>query len=128
MVGGYRNLGRLYRGIICPTLRQYVLLGDGAAMTDGQPLRPERPDDRWVPTPFTEENPSRELTTAAHLAAASRVLKGFNDTLSIQCLEIAESIYNLDRTICGRSLSSKIHAAKELYLTTGKNCLQRLYR
>ena len=117
VVGGYRNLGRLYRGIICPTLRQYVLLGDGAAMTDGQPLRPERPDDRWV---FTEENPSRELTTAAHLAAASRVLKGFNDTLSIQCLEVAESIYNLDRTISGRSLSSKIHAANELYLTTGE--------
>ena len=103
--------------MICPTLRQYVLLGDGAAMTDGQAGRPEPPDDRWV---FTEENPSRELTTAAHLAAASRVLKGFNDTLSIQCLEVAESIYNLDRTISGRSMSSKIHAAKELYLTTGE--------
>ncbi len=116
VVGGYRNLGRLYRGIICPTLRQYVLLGDGAAMTDGQVGRPEPPDDRWV---FTEENPSRELTTAAHLAAASRVLKGFNDTLSVQCLAVAEAIYNLDRTISGRSLSSKIHASKELYLTTG---------
>jgi hypothetical protein len=86
-------------------------------MTDGQPLRPEQPDDRWV---FTEDNPSRELTTAAHLAAASRVLKGFNDTLSVQCLEVAEAIYNLDRTISGRSLSSKIHAAMELYLTTGE--------
>jgi hypothetical protein len=117
VVGGYRNLGRLYRGIICPTLGQYVLLGDGAAMTDGQAGRPEQPDDRWV---FTEENPSRELTTAAHLAAASRVLKGYNDTLSIQCLEVAESIYNLDRTINGRSISSKIHAAKELFLTTGE--------
>lgn len=117
VVGGYRNMGRLYRGIISPTLRQYVLLGDGAAETDGQVGRPEQPDDRWV---FTEENPSRELTTAAHLAAASRVLKGFNDTLSIQCLEVAESIYNLDRTISGRSISSKIHAAMELYLTTGE--------
>ncbi len=117
VVGGYRNMGRLYRGIIAPTLRQYVLLGDGAAMTDGQPLQPAQPDDRWV---FTEDNPSRELTTAAHLAAASRVLKGFNDTLSVQCLEVAETIYNLDRTISGRSLSSKIHAAKELYLTTGE--------
>jgi endoglucanase len=117
VVGGYRNLGRLYRGIISPTLRQYVLLGDGAAETDGQVGRPEQPDDRWV---FTEENPSRELTIAAHLAAASRVLKGFNDTLSIQCLEVAESIYNLDRTISRRSISSKIHAAMELYLTTGK--------
>jgi len=35
VVGGYRNLGRLYRGIICPTLRQYTLSGDGINMTDG---------------------------------------------------------------------------------------------
>ena len=27
IVGGWKTLGRLYRGIICPTLRQYVLLG-----------------------------------------------------------------------------------------------------
>jgi hypothetical protein len=31
VVGGYESLGRLYRGIIEPTLRQYVFLGDGAA-------------------------------------------------------------------------------------------------
>jgi endoglucanase len=117
VVGGYRNLGRLYRGIICPTLRQYVLLGDGAAMTDGLVNKPDPPDDRWV---FTEDNPGRELTTAAHLAAASRVLKGFNDTLSAQCLEVAEAIFNLDRAISGRAISSKIHASIELYLTTGK--------
>src|SRR5690606_24535126 len=35
VVGGYRSLGRLYRGIICPDKRQYVLLGDGSTMTDG---------------------------------------------------------------------------------------------
>ncbi len=28
ILGGYENMGRLYRGIICNTLRQYVLLGD----------------------------------------------------------------------------------------------------
>jgi len=36
IVGGYDALGRLYRGIIAPTLRQYVLLGDASAMTDGK--------------------------------------------------------------------------------------------
>jgi len=117
IVGGYRNLGRLYRGIICPTLRQYVMLGDAAGMTDGLINNPAIPDDRWV---FTEENPGREMTTAAHLAAASRVLKGFNDTLSAQCLDVAEAIFNIDRTITGRAASSKVHAAAELYLTTGK--------
>nr|HPR62408.1 cellulase N-terminal Ig-like domain-containing protein [Prolixibacteraceae bacterium] len=34
VLGGYRSLGRLYRGIICPRLDQYVMLGDAAAMTD----------------------------------------------------------------------------------------------
>jgi hypothetical protein len=129
VVGGYRNLGRLFRGIICPTLRQYVLLGDGINMTDGlfysDILKPGEKtatqssitDDRWV---FTEDNPGRELTTAAHMAAASRALKGFNDTLSVQCIELAENIFNLDRPLTGRQAANKLHAASELFLTTGK--------
>ena len=111
VVGAYRALGRLYRGIICNDLRQYVLLGDGAAMTDGIK---GNADDRWV---FTENNPQRELTTAAHLAAASRVLKDFNDTLSIQSLQAAREIYKVT-AVNQRSKSAKIHAAVELFLTT----------
>ena len=129
VVGGYKNLGRLYRGIICPTKRQYVLLGDGSTMTDGliyykDLLAGERtgtsssvPDDRWV---FTENNPSRELSTAAHLAAAARALKGFNDTLSTQCLDVARAIYSHDYQLTGRAINSKIHAASELFITTGE--------
>ena len=78
-------------------------------------------DDRWV---FTEDNPGRELTTAAQMAAASRVLKGFNDTLSARCLEVAEAIFNLDRQVTGLEAASKLHAASELYLTTG----QQIYK
>lgn len=114
VVSGYLALGRLYRGIICNDLRQYVLLGDSAAMTDGIK---ENADDRWV---FTENNPQRELTTAAHLAAASRALKGFNDTLSIQALQAASEIFEVtDET--DNSKVAKIHAATELLLATGKN-------
>ena len=36
ILSGYRSMGVLYRGIICPYLRQYVLLGDGSTMTDGK--------------------------------------------------------------------------------------------
>ena len=61
VAGGYRSLGRLYRGIISSRLRQYVHLGDSATMTDGIS---GNDDDRWV---FTEDNPVRELMTAAHL-------------------------------------------------------------
>jgi hypothetical protein len=113
VVGGYRALGRLYRGIICNDLRQYVMLGDAGAMTDNNP---GNGDDRWV---FTEENATRELTTAAQLAAASRVLNGFNDTLSVQALAVARELF--DRTPATTpSKASQLHAATELYLTTGE--------
>ena len=114
VMGAYRALGRLYRGIICNDLRQYVLLGDAAAMTDGVK---GNTDDRWI---FTENNPPRELTTAAHLAAAARVLKGFNDTLSVQALQAAREIYKVTEEN-QRSKSAKVHAAVELFLTTGEN-------
>ncbi|MDF9830107.1 glycoside hydrolase family 9 protein [Parabacteroides sp. PF5-6] len=113
VVGGYRALGRLYRGIICNDLRQYVMLGDAAAMTDNQI---GNADDRWV---FTEDNPNRELTTAAQMAAASRVLKGFNDTLSVQALACARELFEVTKETA-RSRSAKVHAAAELYLTTGE--------
>jgi len=112
-VGAYRSLGRLYRGIISNDLRQYVLLDDAAAATDGIK---GNADDRWV---FTENNPPRELTTAAHLAAASRALKGFNDILSAQALEVARELYKITDG-SNRARSAKIHAAVELFLTTGE--------
>ncbi len=114
VVNGYLALGRLYRGIICNDLRQYVLLGDAAAMTDG---KTGNEDDRRI---FTEDNPGRELSTAARLAAVSRVLKGFNDTLSVHCLGIARNIYASTASGNDRVLSSKVQAAVELYLTTGE--------
>ncbi|HHZ12775.1 MAG: glycoside hydrolase family 9 protein [Caldicoprobacterales bacterium] len=113
VVGAYRALGRLYRGIIANDLRQYVLLGDSAAMTDGIK---GNDDDRWV---FTEDNPPRELTTAAHLAAASRALKGFNDTLSEQSLEAARELFEVTDG-SGKARAAKVHAAVELLLTTGE--------
>lgn len=112
LVGGYRSLGRLYRGIICNDLRQYVMLGDSAAMTDGIA---GNDDDRWV---FTESNPMRELTVAAKLAAAARAMKNYNNTLSEQSLEIAKELYEITDG-SGDAEAAKIHAATELYLTTG---------
>ena len=113
VAGAYKSLGRLYRGIICAELRQYVLLGDGANMTDGIP---GNEDDRWV---FTEDNPPRELTTAAQMAACARVLRDFNPSLAEDCLTAARELY--DRTAWeGRAENEKIHAAAELLLTTGE--------
>jgi hypothetical protein len=74
-------------------------------------------DDRWV---FTENNPFRELTVAAHLAAVSRVLKGFNDDLSSQCLDVAKAIYSHDYKSSDMVTNARIHAAIELFMTTGE--------
>lgn len=126
IVGGYNSLGRLYRGIIEPSLQQYVLLGDASTQTDEEifdasaapkPV-PEigfegAPDDRWV---FTEENPGRELLVSAGLAAASRALKGYNDELSKECRRIAEELWERAKP---KSEMQRVRAAAELFLTTG---------
>lgn len=111
IVAGWNALGRLYRGILCPTVRQYVHLGDASAHTDGVS---GNSDDRWV---FTEENPSREIQVSAWLAGISRVLRGHNDTLSVKCLEIAETLYD-SLPDNNRLKTTRLHAAVELYLTT----------
>lgn len=125
IVAGYNALGRLYRGIIEPTLRQYTLLGDASTQTDeivfdqskAGKNTPEigmegAPDDRWV---FTEENPWRELHVCTGLAAASRALKGYNDTLSQHCLRIATELW--DRTK-EQDKMQRVNAAAELFLST----------
>lgn len=106
VVGGYKALGRLYRGVITPTLRQYVLLGDVTNMSDNKVFDPKvtkdnipvglpgSPDDRWV---FTEDNPGRELQAAAGLAASARTLKGFNDALAKDCLDAAQALWNVTK-------------------------------
>ena len=120
VVNGYLALGRLYRGIICNNLRQYVLLGDASAMTDGV-IGNE--DDRWV---FTEDNPGREMSTATNLAATARVLRGFNDTLAVHCRNIAKEIFASALETLSSEPSSAyrkggmIHTAAELYQTTGE--------
>ena len=127
VVAGHESLGRLYRGIIEPTLRQYVFLGDGASMTDNVVFDPKKtpeatapavglpgsPDDRWV---FTENNPRRELLTAAALAAAARALKGYNDDLAQRSLRVAITIY--ERATPQDELA-RVGAAVELLLATG---------
>lgn len=112
IVAGWKALGRLYRGILCPTVRQYVHLGDASAHTDQEC---GTADDRWV---FTEDNPGRELQVAAQLAGISRALKGYNDELSAECLEISRELFRITRCDNNWLLGSKVYAAVELYLAT----------
>lgn len=125
IVGGYQSLGRFYRGIIEPTIRQYVLLGDPANLTDNVDFNtvknnskipevglPGSADDRWV---FTEDNPGRALHAATALAAAARVMKGYNDTLAQQCLQIAEQTWDDAKE---KNTLQRVSLAVELYITT----------
>ena len=117
VLGGWEALGRLYRGIISSSLRQYVTLGDASTMTNGLP---GDEDDRWV---FIEDNPSRELTTAAHLACISRALRDFRPALADRALQAARALF--DRTPAPEedlpSRCARVHAAAELLLTTGED-------
>ncbi len=134
ILGGYENMGRLYRGIICNNLRQYVLLGDASSMTDGLKYNPDlaekertgtesgKTDDRWV---FTEENAGHEYTAIQALAAAARVLKGYNDNLASRCLKAATELYDVSREDSRWSSAGKINAACELLMTTNEQKYQQ---
>lgn len=114
VINTWLALGRPYRGIICNSLRQYVLLGDASAMTDGIA---GNEDDRWI---FTEDNPGRAVSAAAGMAAAYRVLQGHNDTLAVHCLDFAKAIYDevTERNNSGRRNTGLTQLAAELYLAT----------
>lgn len=129
IVGGYTSLGRFYRGIIVPHKRQYVLLGDPVNHSDNTDYsntdkvsdidvtsiemgKQGAADDRWV---FTEDNPRRTINTAAALAAASRVLNGYNQNLADKCLKIATDVWEGSGN---DDLRNKIELAVELLKTT----------
>jgi endoglucanase len=122
LVGAYEALGRLYRGIICPTLQQYVLLGDGSTMTDNLVFRPGDKDPiLHAPLPnddrllFTEESPSHALLGAQALAAAARVLRTFNPALAERSLEVSRKLFDAYRNT---DVPGLLNAAAELYSTT----------
>lgn len=128
ILGGYRALGRLYRGIIVPTMPQYTLIGDIANSTDNLAydgaLAPDartvthsgKPDDRWV---FTEQNPGHEYTGIAALASASRVLAPSNPSLASETLAAAEDLWRQPRDTAA-GFVEKVEAATELLITTRK--------
>lgn len=121
ILGGYDELGRLYRGIISNKKRQYVHLGDATTMTDNEVYsgRKEGPqmDDRWV---FTEDNPWRALGVVSGLAAAGRVLDDYDADLAkrslLAAIEIFDAYTNPSESLSGPGIA----AASELYLSTGE--------
>jgi hypothetical protein len=129
ILGGYDNLGRVYRGIISPTIPQYTLVGDVSTQTNNLIYKPSirydstletsqgLKDDRMV---FTEENPSHEFSAVQGLACAARALKEYDNRLSARCLQAAENLWKQPRTITRRDIDDRICAASELLISTNK--------
>ncbi len=138
LLAQYRLVGHAIPGIIEPTLQQYTHLGDAASKTDNRiydprlgPLETDGlhsgvPDDRWA---FTNRSTPLDYTASAALAAASRVLRGFDDALAKECLETAARVWNEEHsrppvlfesfnTAGGDVASAEASAAVELLLAS----------
>jgi len=136
MVAQVENIGHPVRGIVVPNLHQYHHLGDASTETDNLPYNPDlKPfqtdgkssgtmDDRWA---FTERTSFLDYYTAAALAAASRALKGFDDSLADRSLRCALKLWNENDTM-GKNDTSRFammfrrnlrsSAGLQLYITT----------
>ena len=135
LVAQLKNIGHPVRGIIVPNLHQYHHLGDASTETDNLPYNPNlKPyesdgkssgtmDDRWA---FTTRSPFLDYNTAAALAAASRALKGYNDTLSTQSLQYAKKLWDENDGQVNTDTSrfalfrrnTEMSAALQLFITT----------
>lgn len=131
IVGGYEALGRLYRGIIVPTLTQYVMGGDFSGQTDNRIYKSNLselekrgehsglPDDRWV---FTENNPAREFDAIGNIAATVNAMRGYDAAMADRALKAAEQLWQVERPVDDDNvLDNKIQAAVELFRATGKD-------
>ncbi len=134
ILGGYKGLGRFYRGMISPTSKQYGLQGDASSQTDNLIYSRDLPeggktayqssvmDDNWV---FTEDNPRHEMTGIASLAAAARVLKSLKPAMAAECLKAAEDLYAVSAK--KQMVDERVAAAAELFASTGnKNYLDAI--
>ena len=142
MLALYRVAGHVFPGIIERTNGQYNYLGDPVNITDNRVFDPKlkpwevsgersgKLDDRWV---FTNRNTGLQYEVAQSLAAASRVLRGYNDSLAEESLKTAEQLWKYEQThepvftpnsYVPRSddgfHSQELAAAAELLITTGQ--------
>ena len=120
----------------------YSHVGDPVNITDNRVYDPSlnadevregrsgKPDDRWV---FTNRNTGLQYIVAQSLAAASRVLRGYNEGLAEESLTTAEQLWQYEQThppvfmpnsYVPRSdegfHSQELEATAELLITTGE--------
>jgi endoglucanase len=111
ILNGYRQLGRLYRGIICPTLRQYVLVGDPSVQTDNQVF-----DDA------SAKSRAAQIEGLWYKKVANRYSKIYDPEENLH--EIEEYIPELD----DRLVFTETNPARQIYGATGLAVASRVLR
>ena len=139
LLGGYRAVGHSFCGIIAGDRRRYHQRGEISTMTDNLVYDPSlapdertgdrsgQMDDRWA---FTNRDTALEYKVVTALAAASRVLRGYEDDLAQECLETAVKAWDYEQShppVSHRSAyvprgreAQEVSAAAELLITTGE--------
>jgi hypothetical protein len=140
LVAQHRAAGHAIPGIIDAHLSRYTHLGDALTQTDNlvydpaldtlesDGLKSGRADDRWA---FTSRSSALNYGSIAALAAASRALHPYNDTLSRACLSIARRaweeelshpphLFRHGNTTGAPLEDEKLRAAVELLICTGE--------
>ena len=136
LVAQQKIFGRAIPGIIVPDLFNYHHLGDGSTASDNLLYNPKlkpyeiegntsgTPDDRWA---FTNKEPWINYASISALAAASRALNGYNDSLSADCLTAAKNAWVKEHQESGWNdttqgdfftQGTEIPAALQLLITT----------
>jgi len=138
MLAQYHAIGHAIPGIIEPTLQEYTHLGDAASKTDNRiyssrlgPLETDGiysgvPDDRWA---FTTHTTPLDYLVISSLAASSRVLHGYDEGMSAECLQTAERVWKEEHsrapvifksfnTTAGELSDEETRAAVELLIAT----------
>ena len=138
LLSGYRAAGHSFHGIIANREGRNLTL-DWASQTDqlffDSKLSTRQKtmthsgvnDDRWV---FTNRDTGLEYQVAAALAAGSRSLAGYDDKLSLECLQTAKKVWDYEQThepaltpaeyVPRNTKVQEIIATAELFFTTGE--------
>lgn len=152
LIAQHRAVGHAIPGIVEAHIDQYTHLGDGVTKTDNLVYNPKmgeletdgfksgKFDDRWA---FTSKSSSLNYGSAAALAAASRALRGYNDTLANECIAAAKKVwadeaakpnpdtFRYGNTTGGKLEHEQLKAATELLITTGEakyvQAIERLF-
>ena len=107
LLAQHKAVGHAIPGIVEAHLSQYTHLGDAVTKTDNLIYNPKldslqsdaftsgRFDDRWA---FTTKTTPLNYGSAAALAAASRALRGYNDSLARECMTIAKHVWDEEHT------------------------------